>query len=307
MVPLKKLIGKIKKSLGLDVVGRRLRKLEQSNEALQIILGKVLSEMNKPNSDFNSSHFKIFSQFGDDGLIQYLCDRIEIRKKIFVEFGVENYRESNTRFLLFNNNWKGLVMDGDPDNINQIIKSEYYWKFDLTAKAEFVTKNNINQLLLENGFQGEIGLLHIDIDGNDYWIWRELSVVDPDIVIIEYNANFGIERSITIPYQEDFQRTKAHFSNLYWGSSIRALYNLADEKGYAFIGCNDGGNNAYFVKREKIGDLKIKTIKEGYREPKYRESLDKNGNFNFLNIEQRKETIKGLEVFNTIKNCLEKL
>lgn len=187
---------------------------------------------------------------GDDGIIQYLINYLEIENKIFVEFGVEDYLESNTRFLLINDNWSGLVIDGSKINIAKIKKDEIYWKHDLKVKSAFITAENINQLIEEEGIKGQIGLLHIDIDGNDYWVWKALEVVVPKIMIVEYNSKFGCEKAITIPYKEDFVWTKAHYSNLYFGASILAFCDLADEKGYSFIGSNSAGNNAYFVKNE---------------------------------------------------------
>ena len=81
--------------------------------------------------------FKVFAQFGDDGIIQYLVHHLKIESKTFIEFGVENYTESNTRFLLMNNNWKGLVIDGSKENIDYIKNDNIYWNYDLTAVCAF--------------------------------------------------------------------------------------------------------------------------------------------------------------------------
>jgi len=94
--------------------------------------------------------------------------------------------------------------------------------------------------------------MNADIDGNDYWIWQSLDVVKPVITIVEYNSVFGDKHAITIPYDRAFNRTKAHYSNLYWGASLRALCILAEQKGYVFVGSNSSGNNAYFVKQTKL-------------------------------------------------------
>jgi len=95
----------------------------------------------------------------------------------------------------------------------------------------------------------------------------------PVILILEYNSLFGLERAITVPYSDSFQRTKAHYSNLYWGASLRALYNLSVKKGYEFIGCNSSGNNAYFILKEYMNNnLKPISLKEGYVMSKFRES-----------------------------------
>jgi len=215
-----------------------------------------------------------------------------------VEFGVQDYRESNTRFLMMNDNWSGLVMDGSPENVAAIINSEYYWQYDLSAKTAFIDCDNINDLISARGFEREVGLLHIDIDGVDYWIWKAIEVVSPIILILEYNSVFGIDRAITVPYDNKFDRTNAHHSNLYFGASLRALYQLSSQKGYAFIGCNSAGNNAYFIRRDKLNDVVTEASLEiGYVLSKFRESRDKNGNLTYLTGFDRSKIIKGMKVF----------
>jgi hypothetical protein len=122
--------------------------------------------------------------------------------------------------------------------------------------------------------------------------------IDPRIMIVEYNSNFGIDRAITIPYSDDFYRTKAHFSNLYWGSSLKALYILALEKGYQFIGCNSAGNNAYFIRNEMVCErVRSVSLESGYVESKYRESRDENGNLTYASRSERAGILKGLAVY----------
>jgi len=94
------------------------------------------------------------------------------------------------------------------------------------------------------------------VDGNDYWIWDAVRAVCPVVVIVEYNSVFGSEHAITIPYDPTFQRTKGHFSNLYWVASLKALALLARQKGYTCVGCNSNGNNAYFVRDDRLGALR---------------------------------------------------
>ena len=285
--------------------------LEKTNNLLTETLvqnGRIWSELlsqKKNIKTLSETEFKVFSQWGDDGIIQYLVNYLEIDNKFFIEFGVEDYLESNTRFLLINDNWSGIVMDGSENNISKIKESEIYWKQDLIAKYAFITEKNINQLLLEENVKENIGLLHIDIDGNDYWIWKALKVVSPIIMILEYNSVFGYERAITIPYNEDFISSTAHYSYLYFGASILALCDLAEEKGYAFIGSNSAGNNAYFVKKDHLKELKPLTAKEGYVESKFRQSRDENKNLNYLRSDQILESIKGLPIYNTRNHKIE--
>ena len=243
--------------------------------------------------------FKVFSQFGDDGIIQYLIHHTNPSSPTFVEFGVENYREANTRFLLINDNWRGLVMDGSSDYIESIRRDDIYWRYDLTAVCAFIDCDNIESLLQEHGFAGDagdLGILSIDIDGNDYWVWDRINNVDPTIVIVEYNSVFGAKRAVTVPYNPSFNRTTAHDSCLYWGCSVKALCQLAEKKGYAFVGCNSNGNNAYFVKKERLGALKVMTPEEGYVESRFRESRDPSGQLTFLSGSQRQQAIAGMSV-----------
>ena len=272
-------------------------KFSKEIDSVKILLGNIISENNKKKNESNISsyEFSIFSQWGDDGIIDYLINNLDIKNKSFIEFGVQDYTECNTKFLLMNKNWKGLIIDEAENLINKIKNSDIYWRFDLTATKSFITKNNINNIFKDNNFVGPIGLLSIDIDGNDYWIWDSINCVDPEIVIIEYNSRLGFEKAITIPYREDFERKKAHYSNIYYGASLKALINLGKKKNYIFIGCNSAGNNAYFIKsnleNSKIKEIKIK---DGFVRSKFRESRDENGNKNYLNFEEEKKILNNL-------------
>lgn len=110
----------------------------------------------------------------------------------------------------------------------------------------FVTTENINDLFRGNGVDGDIGLLSIDINGNDYWVWEAIKDVSPRIVMVEYNARFGSHRAVTVPYDPAFGRAKAHHSRIYYGASLAALVLLGSRKGYEFVGCNSTGNDAFW-------------------------------------------------------------
>jgi hypothetical protein len=281
------------------------------HEQQLLIHGKLLSESarsQKRIASLDEVEFRVFSQWGDDGIIQWLAGVLEFPNKTFVEFGVANYRESNTRFLMMNNNWSGFVMDGSESNVEQIVKSEYFWKYQLTARAAFIDKDNINILLNASRITKEVGILHVDLDGNDYWIWKDIDAVNPIVVILEYNSLFGIDRAITIPYAKDFNRTNAHYSNLYWGASLRALYQLSMSKGYAFIGCNSAGNNAYFVRRDKLNDsVQEISMEDGYVLCNFRESRDRAGRLTYLTANDRIEAIRGMPVHNIDTGQIEEL
>ena len=284
---------------------RDLTALRNDIDTLKILSAQPLIHNIRAGNLFSSlreAEFKVFSQFGDDGIIQYLIHRLAPLPDSFVEFGVENYRESNTRFLLLNNNWRGLVMDSDAASIDHIQHDEIYWRHTLTARRAFVTRDNIDDLLKEAGFLGEVGLLSIDIDGNDYWVWEKLTAINPVIVIVEYNSIFGSDLAVTIPYHPNFARHQAHYSGQFWGASLTALTQLAEKKGYSPVGCNSAGNNAYFVRKDKIDNLPVLTAKEAFVDARFRDSRDKSGKLNYLTGAQRFQAIADLEVYDLRQN-----
>lgn len=250
-----------------------------------------------PICNIHDAEFKVYSQNGEDGIIQYLISQIPIGHDIFIEFGVQDYTESNTRFLLKQNNWSGLVVDGSAEAVRFIQNDDIYWRFDLTAKEAFITKENINQLISEYTTEKDIGLLSVDIDGNDYWVWDSIDVVQPRIVVCEYNACFGDKLAVTIPYKEDFYRTNAHSSNLYYGASLKAMVMLAEKKGYIFAGCNRSGSNAFFVRNDVANNIKAVTLEEGFVGNKTRESRNEDGSLSYLRGKDRLKAIAKMELF----------
>ena len=275
----------------------RINSYEERLQRIQEALGRIELRQNIENHSLSliDKEFKVFSQFGEDGIIQFLISHIRIDNPYFVEFGVETYLESNTRFLLINNNWSGLVIDGSSDNIAKVQSDPIYWRHNLRAHCAFITKENINSLLEENGAVGDIGILSIDIDGNDYWIWNEIEVINPAIVIIEYNARFGPDISVSVPYDSDFDRYKKHHSMIYFGASIKALCSLAAKKGYAFVGCGSSGLNAFFVRQDlMVEEIKELTVEEGYIRNKFRESRNKEGELIYLSQEAEYQLLTSL-------------
>ncbi|HYQ72511.1 MAG TPA: hypothetical protein VET88_11380 [Gammaproteobacteria bacterium] len=248
------------------------------------------------------AEFRAFSQWGEDGIIQYLINKVPIHERSFVEFGVENYTESNTRFLLLHDNWKGLVIDGSHSHVDFIKRDSISWKHDLTAVCRFITRENINEILAGSGFSGDIGLLSIDIDGNDYWVWEKIDVIRPRIVICEYNSVFGCEHAVTVPYDAEFERGKAHYCNLYHGASLAALCRLATGKGYDFVGSNSTGTNAFFVRNDLQHGLRTFTATEGYIESKIRESRNEAGKLTFLTGEDRLRAMQDMPVYRVDSN-----
>jgi hypothetical protein len=190
-------------------------------------------------------------------------------------------------------------MDGSSDKIARLRGRKWFWRYGLTAIPRFLTRDNVDAMISGWADGSEIGLLHIDVDGNDYWLWDAVKCTSPGIVIMEYNALFGGEREITIPYAPDFQRRAAHYSGQYAGASLAALAHLAAAKGYALVGSNSAGNNAYFVRTNLLGDgLREVSVADAFVKPNFRESRDQRGRLDYLSYEQRQASIRGMPVVN---------
>lgn len=270
-----------------------------------ILQGRALALQNAgraPLANIQEAEFKVFSQYGEDGILQYLIRETGITRKetTFVEFGVQNYSESNTRFLLMNDHWRGLIIDGSEQYMDSVRNQKIYWQHDLTAVAAWIDRDNINQLIGDAGFSGDIGILSVDIDGNDYWVWERIEVVNPVIVVVEWNSVFGQVHAISVPYDPAFQREKAHYSNLFWGASIAAFAHLAARKGYALLGSNTVGNNLFLVRNDRLGRLKPLSVAEAYVESRFRDSRNVTGKLNFLGGTKRRLEILDIPVVDVL-------
>ena len=280
------------------LLGPTLKTLDKTLMLTGVGLSQKMSKLNTIN-DLSEVEYSVFSQWGEDGIISWLIDKLGDMPRSFVEFGVENYQESNTRFLLKSRNWSGLIIDGDVSNVEHIQQDDIYWRHDLTAVRSFITTSNINETFERYKFTGEVGILSIDIDGNDYWIWKEIENVSPVLLVIEYNAVLGDTHQLTVPYCPDFTRNKHHHSNLYFGASIRALTSLSKQKGYTFVGTNSNGVNAFYVRNDYVSKIH-KAVQNTHAYPsKFRESRDKKGNLNYLAAANRSMEIGECVVINT--------
>ena len=282
-----------------------------SFDDIKLMMGKSLcfaQKRVKPQK-ISDVEFKVFSQWGEDGIIEFLLSNIPISNKFFVEFGVENYRESNTRFLMMNRNWSGLVIDGSQKNVEDIKKQSIYWQYDLQAINHFITKENINRIIHDQlsklKIDSNIGILSVDIDGIDYWVLDEINVITPTIIICEYNTLFGNQIPLSVPYDPGFVRSKFSHTNLYWGANLKAFEIMLKNKGYAYVGSNMQNLNAFFIKSDiasqYVPDLIINSD-DTFEFSKIRETRDKKGNLSFLRRNEQLNEISDLKLFNLETN-----
>jgi hypothetical protein len=220
--------------------------------------------------------FRVFSQFEEDGKLLFIFSLLEMTNKRFVEIGSDDGINSNSANLYFNFGWHGLFIDGNPKSIRRgrkfFRKYPHPWFYQPKFTCARVKRENVNQLIEEAGIKGEIGLLSIDIDGNDYWVWDAISVVDPQVVIIETHNEFGLN-NIVVPYDPEYFFPGKH--PVYHGASPVAMNKLAQRKGYRLVGANELGFNFIFVRndllKKELPEVSVESVlthpsvQEGYK------------------------------------------
>jgi len=273
-----------------------------------ILKAKLLSVKNryfKKIKDLSDVEFQVYSQWGEDGIIDWLISKFPEIPKNFLEIGTQDYKESNTRFLYQKYHPKGLIVDYIDDMEKKVKPFLNFWKGDLRISNELINSENIVEILNQN-CNYKIDIFSLDIDSIDYWIIKKLKPNISKIFIAEYNHVFGPELEVTVPNIAGFERNKYHYSNLCYGMSLKALINLMDEKEYYFIGTNSQKNNAFFIskdyKKEKFFEnIKIKDLAD-YVNSNIRESLDKNSNLNYLTGKKKVDEIQNCKIINLKDN-----
>ena len=272
----------------------RLLNLDRRMEEVKINQGLILSQLQREarRTHLWEYEFKVFSQWGEDGIIQHLVNHLNISNRTFIEFGVEDFHESNCRFLMMKDRWSGFVIDGSSDNIQRLKSSYFFWQYQLACKTSFITRDNVAALLEESGFQKDLGLLSVDIDGVDYHVLEALGAWRPAILVVEYNDAFGFERPVTVPYDAQFVRARKHSSNQYWGANLPAFCHLAQARGFALVGINSVGSNAFFVRRDLLNErVPEVSLAACSRPATFRDSRDAQGTLTFLSGNARAEAI----------------
>ena len=252
--------------------------------------------------NINEFELKINSQNGEDGIIDFLIYKLNIPKPTFVEIGVGEYIEANTRFLYDNYYQKGLIIDCIDNFKEKVSANTNLWRGDLTIIEKNISSENINTVLKDN-CSFEIDLFSIDIDGIDYWVIEKLKPNISKIFIVEYNSVFGDNLDVSVPNIEKFDRHSYHYSGLCYGMSLKAISRLMKEKGFYLIGTNNFKNNAFFINHkfslkdyfpslEKIDYTNLKL----HTQSLFAESRNKLGKLNYLRGDSRLKEIKDCEI-----------
>ena len=207
--------------------------------------------------DLSTFERKIYSQNGEDGVTVQLINMIypDPNNKYYVEFGVENGRECNTRILREQFQWTGLQMDGGYENPA------------INLRREYITKDNIVPLFRKYSVPTHINLLCIDIDFNDFYCLHAiLENYSCDILICEYSAFHSPSVDAVVRYDE---RGRWDGSN-YFGASLLAFENLARRYNYSLIYCDNNGVNAFFIHNDIIREKNLNFINFGDIQKIYR-------------------------------------
>jgi hypothetical protein len=219
------------------------------------------------------SGFRVYSEFEEDGMIVYVLAMIGFRSRKVVEMCCGTGRECMATNLVLNHGFDGYLFDGDRTNI-QLAKAFFQSKKDCVLylpvlRNAWITAENVNDLLLEAGCDGEVDLFSLDVDGNDYWIWQAIEVIKPRLFVCETHNIVPDDESLTIAYQPDFSSSKqpSHYQD-YRSVSLAAMVKLCKTKGYRLIGAHRHGFNAFFLReeegREFFPEVSITEVHDNY-------------------------------------------
>ena len=248
----------LKQGLRRRLLGRRLhQRLIDDHRTLGLLGNRYYQERHPEiippghTKSLQSFEYSCYSQNGEDGIILYLLSRIKVESYFMVEIGTEDGRECNSANLILNYGWYACLIETNPEMAREA--KLYFSDCDAGERVhvlnERATPENINKLFIDTSVPRHADILSIDIDSHDYWLWEAIDVIEPRLVIIEYNASFGPTLSVTIPRGEPPMLTPK-LARYYQGASITALHRLGKRKGYDLVGVDVKGVNAFFIRQD---------------------------------------------------------
>lgn len=233
-----------------------------SSKVAQVSLLNRYQEMmhlRQPLPRIEDVEFRIFSQNGEDGILLYLFGILGMGARRVVEICAGDGIQCNAANLIINHGWTALLFDGDQSNVER--GNAFYashpdtFSFPPRFLHEWITRENVNQIIAKEGWSGEIDLLSLDIDGVDYWLWDALDTVQPRVVVVEFQSIWSAEHAVTVPYTPQFRAEYIQGFGVYSGASLGAFVKMAARKGYRLVGVQRLGFNAFFVRNGLADDL----------------------------------------------------
>ena len=221
---------------------------------------------------FPDAGFRVYSQNDEDGLLLYIFSLVGFTNKICVDMAFGSPYGANTTNLICNWGFHGLLVEGGSVPTTFFNTHKDTSIFPPKLQQAWITAENVNELCLENEIEGEIDLFSLDMDGVDYWVWKNLKAISPRVVVVEYLDILGHEKALTVPYKADFNRFDMHED--FFSASLPAFVKLGKEKGYKLVGVNKYGFNAFFTKNG-LGEEVLPEIKasECFTHPKVKSGI----------------------------------
>lgn len=213
-----------------------------------------------PLENINLAGFRCYSQFEEDGILLYLLAAVGTKTRKVVELCCGPGSECMAANLIINHGFEGYLFDGNPLNV-KVAKDFFASRKDCflvppKVSQAWITRDNVNDLIKDAGAMGEVDVLSLDMDGNDYHIWEAISCIQPRICVFETQDIIPAHLSLTIPYQPDFSCwTKPKNEWDFRSASLLAMQKLSKRKGYRLVGGSRYGFNAFFVREDLVSDL----------------------------------------------------
>jgi hypothetical protein len=249
-------------------VKRRLkRSLDARTDALAVVAAQAgtmaIDRMNAV-TDLRQVELRVFSQWGEDGILWFLCNRLGIWKPTIFELGVGDFSECNGRFLAEARNASIFAVDADPRLAESQVVRRLGPRCGVFGHTAWVSTANIGHLQeMSANYIGQPDIVSIDLDGQDYWILEQMDLTGVSVVVCEYNAIFGPRSTVSVEHVEGFVRASEGFARLLYGASLQAFNFLLTGRGFRLVGTNSAGNNAFWVREtalEHFDDLDLRQL-----------------------------------------------
>jgi hypothetical protein len=251
-------------------------------------------------TSINDAEVSVFSQWGEDGILDLLCESLGLTRPRCLEIGVGDYREANTRLLVELRGSPAVVVDADPHLRQRLLKQEIAWRGTVVPVQALVTRDNVAELCLREELGGPPDIVSLDIDGMDYWVLEALPLTGCSVVVAEYNGLLGHVRAVSVPYMPDFDRYIAHYSGVYYGASLGAFVHLLGQRGFTFVGATSSRVNAFFVRNEFTARLPFRPPPTDnlhlFTERNVRDARDRRGALTFGDLASQRRAISNLPV-----------
>ena len=297
---------KTKISKGIKEFLRRALTVEPVNQKINIglLTSHAMSARKHSMKDLWDAEFRVFSQFGEDGIVDLLLDELQISKPRIMEIGAGDFSECNSRFALHKRNCSAYLVDMREDLQRGLQESEIRWKASVAVEIAKIDEKNIKDIESRaSKFLKYIDVISLDIDGVDFWIAQHINWNGIKIAIVEYNPVFGAKLAVSVPKETFSSRFEHHYSGLVYGASLLAWIEFFASKDMRFVGTNRAGNNAFFVPSSLAGNLPFRlpdiSQLDAYVDWQIRDSRNQDQTLSSLSLEQARNLISGVELIDT--------